>query len=238
MPIQLHLSADAEQVAQDFTRYLLKNLKDRASFTIALSGGSTPKRLFRLWADEYREAIDWSTVHFFWGDERCVPPDHEESNYGMTKALLLDKVLIPAENIHRIRGEDDPQEEARRYAAEIADNTDQLNGFPSFDLIILGMGDDGHTASVFPHQLAFMKDERFCVVATHPESGQQRISITGPVINSAQSVAFLVTGVNKAEKVSAILQKREGYKAYPAAHVQPHSGDLNWFLDEAAYRQV
>lgn len=234
MPTQLHLSNTPDDVAQAFTQYLLEKLEGRSHFTIALSGGSTPKRLFRLWAADYRDTINWSAIHFFWGDERCVPPTEEESNYGMTKALLFDHIDIPAENIHRIKGEEDPAEEAQRYAAEIADNTEQLNGFPSFDLIILGMGDDGHTASIFPHQMEFLLEERFCVVATHPESGQQRVSITGPVINSGQRVAFLVTGANKEEKVQAILQQEEGCKAYPAAHVQPATGGLHWFLDEAA----
>lgn len=234
MPTQLHLSADPEAVARDFTRYLVEQLQDKKKFTIALSGGSTPKLLFRLWAAEYRDAIDWSVIHFFWGDERCVPPNDEESNYGMTKALLFDNIDIPAKNIHRVRGEDEPEEEARRYAAEIADNTERFNGFPSFDLVILGMGDDGHTASIFPHEMELFEEERFCVVATHPTSGQKRVSITGPIINSAQRVAFLVTGANKEEKVSAILQHQEGYHAYPAAHVQPLTGALHWFLDEAA----
>ena len=152
----------------------------------------------------------------------------------MTKALLFDKVNLPVENIHRVRGEDEPEKEARRYAAEIADNTEQSNGFPSFDLVILGMGDDGHTASIFPHEMELLEEERFCAVATHPTSGQKRVSITGPVINNAQRVAFLVTGANKEEKVSAIFQRKEGYHAYPAAHVQPVTGALHWFLDDAA----
>lgn len=234
MPTQLHVSADPEAVARDFTRYLLEQLRDKKHFTIALSGGSTPKLLFRLWAAEYRDVIDWSAIHFFWGDERCVPPGDDESNFGMTKTLLFDKVNVPEENIHRVHGEDEPEEEARRYAAEIADNTEQYNGFPSFDLVILGMGDDGHTASIFPHEIALFKEERFCVVATHPTSGQKRVSITGPIINSAQRVAFLVTGANKKEKVSAIFQREEGCLSYPAAHVQPVTGALHWFMDEAA----
>ena len=234
MPTQIHLSADPNGVARDFTRYLLEQLHGKKHFTIALSGGSTPKLLFRLWATEYQDAIDWSAIHFFWGDERCVQPDDDESNFGMTKALLFDKVNLPVENIHRVRGEDEPEKEARRYAAEIADNTEQSNGFPSFDLVILGMGDDGHTASIFPHEMELLEEERFCAVATHPTSGQKRVSITGPVINNAQRVAFLVTGANKEEKVSAIFQRKEGYHAYPAAHVQPVTGALHWFLDDAA----
>ena len=234
MPTQIHLSADPNGVARDFTRYLLEQLQGEKYFTIALSGGSTPKLLFRLWATEYRDVIDWSSIHFFWGDERCVQPDDEESNYGMTKALLFDNINLPAENIHRVHGEEEPGEEARRYAAEIADNTEQFNGFPSFDLVILGMGDDGHTASIFPHEMELLKEERFCAVATHPTSGQKRVSITGPIINNAQRVAFLVTGANKEGKVSAIFQREEGYRAYPAAHVQPATGALHWFLDEAA----
>lgn len=238
MPTQLHLSSDPAAVAADFTRFFFEAMKDKPYFTVALSGGSTPKRLFELWAKEYRTAVDWSKVRFFWGDERCVPPNHEESNYGMTKSLLFNHIDIPEENIHRVIGEADPAAEAVRYGEEISDNTEeQRDGYPVFDLIILGMGSDGHTASIFPHQMELLTVEEFCGVATHPESGQKRVSITGNVINRANTVAFLVTGESKQEKVASILGRTKESLQYPAAHIQPLSGDLHWFLDAAAFGQ-
>ena len=235
MPVQLHISPDPAAVAEDFARFFQEMLKDRDQFTVALSGGSTPKLLFQLWAEEYRTAIDWSRVRFFWGDERCVPPNHEDSNYGMTKNLFFNQADIPAAHIHRVIGEADPEAEAQRYAQEVSDNTDNVEGYPAFDLIILGMGSDGHTASIFPHEMELLTTEQFCAVATHPESGQKRISLTGPVINRARTVAFLVTGDSKLEKVSSILGNAPEAAQYPAAHIMPESGDLHWFLDAAAY---
>lgn len=235
MPAQVHISTDANVVAADFTRFFLELLAGKEHFTVALSGGSTPKLLFQLWADQYRTVIDWSKIHFFWGDERCVPPNHEESNYGVTKQLLLNHVAIPGENIHRVIGEADPEAEAIRYSAEISDNTEELDGFPVFDLVILGMGSDGHTASIFPHQMDLLEAEKFSAVAIHPDTGQKRVTLTGPVINRANTVVFLVTGESKQEKVRSIFGREEDAKLYPAAHILPQSGDLHWFLDEAAY---
>lgn len=236
MPIQLHINPNPAAVAENFTRFFFEALKGKDQFTVALSGGSTPKLLFQLWAEKHTTDVDWSKIRFFWGDERCVPPNHEESNYGMTKSLLFNHIDIPEENVHRVIGEADPEAEALRYAEEISDNTDTEDGYPVFDLVILGMGSDGHTASIFPHEMELLEVEKFCAVATHPESGQKRVSITGPVINRARTVAFLVTGTSKLEKVNSILGKEEDAKQYPAAHVMPGSGDLHWFLDEAAYQ--
>jgi len=235
MATHIHLSKDAAAVADDFTRYFLEQLAGKTHFTVALSGGSTPQLLFKLWATTYRDQINWSAVHFFWGDERCVAPDHADSNYGVTRALLLDHVPIPASQIHRIHGEADPAQEAVRYAQVIREHTQQVDGHPAFDLVLLGMGDDGHTASIFPDHLELLQDEHPTAVATHPQSGQLRISITGPVINGAQRVAFLVTGAGKHEKVSAILGREAGCQAFPAAHIQPATGELHWFLDAAAW---
>ncbi|HEY5715890.1 MAG TPA: 6-phosphogluconolactonase, partial [Psychromonas sp.] len=161
-----------EQLAQDF---LLLSRQAKASH-ISLSGGSTPILLFRYLAQPaYAEKINWQKLHFWWGDERCVAPDDPESNFGQCKKLLLDKVTIPAENIHRIQGENDPQQEAIRYAAEIKEHIAEVSGRPQFDWIILGMGDDGHTASLFPGQTDY-QDKHLTIVAKHPQSGQLRVS--------------------------------------------------------------
>lgn len=236
--ITRHIYADNPAVANAFAEWLVDWLRGRSRTTIALSGGSTPKLLFQILADKYAGQVDWSGVHFFWGDERCVPPDHIDSNYGMTKTLLLDHIEIPSSNVHRIRGEEEPVAEAARYSQEILSAVSAVDGRPAFDLIILGMGGDGHTASIFPHQMHLLEETTICGVATHPTSGQKRITINGPVLNHAYQVAFLVTGEAKAEKVQIILEKQAGYQAFPAAHIDPAGGITHWFLDEAAARQL
>lgn len=234
MQPEVHILPDNEAVADHFAVWLVDWLKKKGEVAIALSGGSTPKVLFRLLADEYAEQIDWKNVQLFWGDERCVPASHEDSNYGMTQELLLRHIDIPLANIHRVRGEDDPEEEAQRYGEVIKEELPEVDGYPVFDLIILGMGADGHTASIFPHEKELLMAETVCAVATHPETGQKRITLTGPVINRAKRVVFLVTGSSKTNKVRQIIREEGAWSSYPAAHIRPLSEKLDWFLDEAA----
>jgi 6-phosphogluconolactonase len=225
---------DKQEVAEKFSSYFANLVKDYGTFHVALSGGSTPKLIFDVLADQYGETIDWSQIHFYWGDERCVSPMDEQSNFKMTKDHLFSKIKVPKENIHRVLGENQPMGEAMRYANLLEINLDRVDEIPQFDLVILGMGDDGHTASIFPHEMELWQADDHCVVATHPDSGQKRVSINGKVINKAKEVIFLVTGDTKAEKVKEIHGKLGNYKKYPAALVQPESGKLTWFLDEAA----
>ena len=206
---------------------------EKKPFTVALSGGSTPKILFKHLAENYGDKIDWRTVHFFWGDERCVPPDDEESNFKMTDETLLQHIGIPPGNIHRIRGEAEPEAEAKRYSAEIQLFVEIVNGWPAFDLVMLGMGGDGHTASIFPDQMELLTSEKICAVATHPESGQRRISLTGRVIGNSWKVVFLVTGASKKSVVEEIRERTGAWESYPASHVRA-AEELYWFLDEAA----
>lgn len=227
---------DKRAVAEHFSAYFAKLVKDYGTFHVALSGGSTPKLIFDVLAAQYGSAIDWSQIHFYWGDERCVPPTDEQSNFKMTQEHLFSKIKVPKENIHRILGENQPMGEAMRYANLLEINLDRVDGIPQFDLVLLGMGDDGHTASIFPQEIELWEGADHCVVATHPDSGQKRVSITGTVINKAKAVIFLVTGESKAEKVKEIYGKVGDYKKYPAALVQPQSGKLSWFMDEAAVK--
>ncbi len=209
--------AAAESFARDFAEFVQDHLSDQPKITVALSGGSTPKRLFRILADQFADRIDWHRVHFFWGDERCVPPDDPESNFGAAKELLLDQIEIPPTNIHRILGESDPEVERNRYEQELETHLAKgPDGIPQFDLIILGMGDDGHTASIFPHQLRFMESARICEVATHPVSGQQRITLTGQVLNHGSWVCFLITGKNKAGVLAEVIRRSAAAATYPA----------------------
>ncbi len=233
---EINILRDQGQVADAFALFLALTIRQRPRTTIALSGGSTPQLLFRRLAEDYAGRIDWSGVHLFWGDERCVPPGHEDSNYGMTKRLLLDRVDIPAANVHRIRGEADPREEAHRYSAEIMERVPEEKGLPAFDIVLLGLGDDGHTASIFPDQLSLLAVEAVAVTARHPGTGQQRISLSGPVINNGRHIAFLVTGAGKAGRVREVLQHEGAWQGYPAAHVEARNGRLLWFIDRAAAR--
>ena len=230
------ISQDALATAQAFADFLAQKVSENNIVHIALSGGSTPKILFELLADEYDEDIDWEKLHFWWGDERCVPPTDNESNYKMTKELLFDSISIKDSQIHRVLGENEPQEEANRYGEEILKHLPIVNGLPQFDIIMLGMGGDGHTASIFPHEMSLLEDKAICGVANHPESGQKRVTLNGPVINNAQDISFLVTGEGKTEKVDEIFNQKEGYLSYPAAHF--NGENVVWYLDDSAARML
>lgn len=225
----------AVRLAADFKRAVDEKASVNETLTVALSGGHTPKAFFEVLAKSpYKEGIPWENVIFFWGDERCVPPDNDESNYKMTKDALLFHVTIPAGNIHRVLGEDPPTNEAQRYAKVIEENISKKKGFPRFDWIFLGMGNDGHTASLFPGASNLKEKKKICVVAEHPETGQKRVSITFPVINNAKRVSFLVAGEAKAPVFKEILEKGSKTLPYPASMVKPENGVLEWYLDKAA----
>lgn len=229
-----NISKSPHEVAKAFAKDFATWVAGKSRINVALSGGSTPKLLFKLWAEEYKTQINWSTIHFFWGDERCVPPDHEESNFRMTQELLLQHIDIPAENIHRIHGEAPPDHEAERYSSIIAQHLDKdENNWPIFDLIILGMGADGHTASIFSHQMELLDRDSICAVATHPQSGQNRITLTGKVLNRAKKVCFLITGKSKFSVLNQIFDKKDDWLKYPTSHIQPE-GELVFYLDETA----
>ncbi len=222
------------EVAINFSKYLVSFIASKENVNIALSGGSTPKIVFDTLAASFKTAINWNKVHLYWGDERCVAPTDDESNYKMTVTHLLSKIDIPKENVHRVKGENNPEYEANRYAEILERNLPIVHGIPQFDLVILGMGDDGHTASIFPQEINLWNVSENCVVATHPDSGQRRISITGQVINNAHTVTFLVTGAGKAEKFNEIHTKSGDYASYPASLVEPKSERLIWFADKSA----
>jgi len=202
---------------------------------IALPGGSTPERFFEYLSGPISDEINWNVVHLYWGDERCVPPEHPDSNYGMTKKALLNKIDIPPANIHRINGESNPEAEVLRYSKEVKTTVSTKDQkLPQFDWIILGLGTDGHTASLFPQMISSLAEDQICTIATHPQSGQKRISLTLSVLNNAKRVSFLVTGKSKMQVVASILKnKPEGHRL-PAAQVLPHSGVLEWYLDQEA----
>lgn len=224
----------AMSIAEELVHLITKSAKAQKNITIALSGGSTPELLFKILYDKYGKEVPWQYVHFFWGDERCVQPSDTESNFGMASKELLSKIEIPEENIHRIKGEDDAYNEAERYSEEISLFTEKRDSIPMFDVVLLGLGDDGHTASIFPGNLKLLGTDKICEVAFHPVSDQKRITITGRVINNACTVSFLVTGRKKNRVVEEILKNLPPSKSYPASFIIPVYGDLNWFLDKDA----
>ncbi|UXN36880.1 6-phosphogluconolactonase [Avibacterium paragallinarum] len=215
-----------EKIAEELKQYSLEG----RPVHISLSGGSTPKLLFKtLAAAPYNQTIQWKNLHFWWGDDRMVAPTDPESNYGEVQKLLFDHIEIPAENIHRIRGEAPVEQELARFQNELAEVVP--NG--EFDWIILGMGADGHTASLFPHQTNF-DDENLAVIAKHPETGQVRISKTAKLLEQAKRITYLVTGAAKAEILKEIQSTPAENLPYPAAKIKAKNGVTEWYLDKDA----
>ncbi|MDU1905606.1 MAG: 6-phosphogluconolactonase [Dysgonomonas sp.] len=233
---KIHIFKDTAELSEGFTSLLKEELDNKEIVNISLSGGTTPKALFKYWTANYSKTLAWEKIAFFWGDERCVPPEDPMSNYGMTKDLLFDLVeKIDRKKVHRIHGENEPEEEIEWYEDIMDKYLPKENDAPCFDLFMLGLGDDGHTVSIFPNQISLWDNPNNCVEAKHPETWMSRISMTGRVVNNARNIAFLVTGKNKAEKVKQIIKQREEFfNIYPAAKVNPTNGTLHWFLDEEA----
>lgn len=227
-----------QQVVDTLADEMLRYSQQNQPIHISLSGGSTPKMLFqRLASAPYADAIVWQNLHFWWGDERCVAADDPESNHGEANALLFSQVAIPAQNIHRIRGEADPHTEAERFAAEMLQYMTAENGTPVFDWILLGVGADGHTASLFPDVTDY-HDPHLSVVATHPQSGQLRVSKTAKVLQAAKRISYLVLGAGKADIVHEIHTTPAEDLPYPAAKIQSTTGETEWFLDLDAAKKI
>lgn len=223
----------AQLLAIDLMQEINSSSKD---FFLAISGGSTPKILFKeLSNPPFKEKLNWSKVQIFWCDERCVPPEDSDSNYGMTKNILLDHINIPSENIHRIIGETHPEKEAVQYAKEIEKILPLGNNkFPRFDWVLLGLGTDGHTASLFPNSELLYSCSNIAGVAIHPVSGQKRISLTEKVINNSKRITFMVTGKDKATILSDIINNNIGSRDIPASKINPTDGSIEWRLDSDA----
>ncbi len=205
------------------------SIADRGKFSVALSGGSTPVPFYSLLStDEYRARIDWSLIHFFWADERCVPKEHPDSNFRMAFDLLLSKVPVLDANIHRIPGELDPQAASYIYERDLRNFFNDLD-IPRFDLIYLGVGTDGHTASIFPGEKSTPDVTRAAVPVYVEKLESHRVSLTLPVINNAGMVIFLVTGKSKAGIVRDVLEGNN--PELPAAKINPTIGRLVWLLD-------
>jgi len=225
---EIKIFKDSYEIANYIRNILSKTEASRDSH-LALSGGNTPKLIYSYLAEPSSTSIPWTNIKFYWGDERCVPPTHPESNYLMAKTTLLDKIETIDENVFRIKGEENPHTENERYSQLIFTKNQGI-----FDFILLGLGSDGHTASIFPDQMDLLTSHRICEVAKHPESGQSRITLTGNTINHAKNILFLVTGTGKSVVVGDIIAQKNQWEQYPASHIHPDSGNLIWLLDEKA----
>ncbi len=213
----------------------------RGRFADARCGGETPRAFYRLLArQQFSQKVPWRRVQLYWGDERCVPPDDPQSNYGLARDSFIKHVPIADANVHRMRGEDPPEEAAQAYDAGLRDLAAQSRPrveVPVLDLVLLGLGTDGHTASLFPHSDALAVEDRFSVATTTPD-GSPRITVTAPVLNAARRVWFLVTGAKKAGMVAEVIEGLRVPNAVPAQGVAPVHGTLTWFLDEAAAAEL
>jgi 6-phosphogluconolactonase len=240
-------TADAAvaEAARRFATAAAASVRETGRFVTALAGGSTPKRLYELLSTpEYAERIDWARTHVFFGDERCVPPDDPESNYRMARMALLDRVPIPAGNVHRMRGEDEPAQAARAYERDLRAVLGTPDGPPAvrsdgrFHLVLLGMGSNGHTASLFPGQAAVRERERWVVAEHVAELDAWRITLTPPILNAANEVLFLVLGGDKAAMLKRVLEGPVRTDELPAQVIAPSDGTLTWLVDTAAARDL
>jgi 6-phosphogluconolactonase len=221
----------AEEAAGLVAEAAGKAVAMQGTFSLVMSGGGTPKALYhRLAQEPYRSSIDFSKVEIYFGDERCMPPDHADSNYRMAKETLFDQVPIPPANIHRIRGETEPEQAAKEYGELLKSRF----GDGGADLVLLGMGDDGHTASLFPGSTALDETKHRCVALHVEKLNAWRVTMTAPFINRARQVLVLISGAGKAARVAEVLEGPRDPRRLPIQLIQPASGNLIWLMDVAA----
>lgn len=240
MTPEIHVSPDPTALVEEAAERIIAAIHQRAGaqtaeksgiFSIALSGGRTPEGLYKLLASErYRSRIDWSRVEIYFGDERCVPPDSDQSNYRMASEALLSRVPIPAGHVHRMRGEIDPQQAAKEYGELLQ----QKFGDGGIDLVLLGMGDDGHTASLFPGTSALEETRHRCVANYVDKLKAWRITLSAPFINRAATVMVLVSGAEKAARLQEVLEGPPDPRRLPIQMIAPADGKMIWLLDAAA----
>ncbi len=241
--MDLAIYPDIDTLSQDAAQYIVgianESIADRGRFTIALSGGNTPRKTYGLLGSEpYSSQIDWKLVHIFWSDERCVPPDSPDSNYRMAHEELLSKISIPNLQVHRMPA-DMPDRDAA--AQEYTDEMRRIFGtddIPDFDLIQLGMGPEGHTASLFPHQASLHETRRLVMPVSVPKPPPDRLTFTPPLLNAARNVLFLVTGEDKADALKAVLEGKYQPDEYPAQIVSPPNGEVEWIVDRDAAKKL
>jgi 6-phosphogluconolactonase len=248
---QVRVYRDADEVAlkaaRRFARLADQYVVGCGRFTVALSGGSTPRAMNSLLAaPPFLDTVPWSSIYFFWGDERCVPPDHKDSNYRMARETLLSRVPVPEDNVFRIPAENpDHERAAEEYEATLRNfflriapksSTAPLPNVPRFDLVFLGMGPDGHTASLFPGTPALHAGDRIVAANYVEKLSAHRITLTARTINNARNITFMAAGADKAEPLKQVLEGRDQPETYPSQLIHPQNGSLLWMVDEAAAR--
>lgn len=232
--MKTYLYVTAVETARALVKHLISLMEEdpQKIYHIAFSGGTTPSLMFDLWANEFSELTPWGRMRIYWVDERCVSPEDSESNYGTMRRLLLEKVPIPLEYIFPIIGNLGPEDEAKRYSGVLRCNAPLWHGFPALDIVLLGVGEDGHTASIFPGQEYLLSSFHPYEVSVNPYNGQQRISMTGCLLFNAKRLIYFVTGRNKAAVVRDILDSGD---TCPAAYVAHHAWDVEIFVDKGTY---
>ena len=229
------LEALSRAAASLFIESCAQGIRTRTRALVALSGGNTPMELYKLLAEpSYAEAVDWAKTHIFWGDERCVPPDDPESNYRQANDALRVRVPIPKENIHRVQGEAEPRESAISYALTLRKFASPPLSWPRFDFVLLGMGEDGHTASLFPGSPVDITAPTAAVTADYQGRPANRITITPILFNEAHRVVFLVSGESKSQTLANVLNGDYDPDRLPAQRIRPVHGELIWLVDRAA----
>lgn len=223
----------AAEAARALIKHLIELMEKEPdkTFHIAFSGGNSPLLVFDLWAEEFKNTTPWSRMRIYWVDERCVPAGDSESNYGNMRRVLFSKVDVPQENIYPINGSGTPSDEADVYSRIVRFNVPLSKGFPAFDIILLGVGEDGHTASIFPGQEHLLSSLSAYEVSVNPYTGQQRIGMTGSTLLNAKRLIFFVTGKGKAQVVHDVLNSGD---TCPAAYVAHHAWVVDMFMDEQA----
>lgn len=224
-----------ELLSQGFAEFFAEEvrtlLEEKKFITVALSGGNTPLKIFETLAENFINNVEWNRIHFYWVDERCVPMNSDESNYGNAWRVLFEKTGISSEQLHPIYGKTNPEDEIHRYEDAILKHVQLKDGIPSFDMILLGLGEDGHTASIFPDRLDLFATQDITAHTAHPGTGQNRITLTGNVLNNAARIYFIVSGSSKSAVVKSIIEELPGSEKLPVAKINPKAGTVTWFLD-------
>ncbi|WP_099465216.1 6-phosphogluconolactonase [Parabacteroides provencensis] len=232
--MKIEYCKDSKTALRIMTEHLTQLMQEKGlePFNLALSGGETAKQIFSLWVEEYKDKIDWNALRFFWVDERCVPASDSDSNYGQANRLLFKPLHIPEEHIHRIKGEKEPGAEAMRYSWEVKEYLPLFNLMPTFDCIILGIGNDAHTASIFPNTMELLSDSRSYTVSQHPASHQFRITMTGTLILNNSPLLIPVFGEDKKAVIEHLADRFSPSNDTPAAYILSHAVDATVYTTE------
>ena len=225
--MKIHTFSTIPEIGDFLLSQFQSMIETKGTISIALSGGNTPQELFRYWKEYKAHESAWHNIHYYWVDERAVAPSHHESNYGVAHALFFEPLGIAESHIFRMRGENSVQNEALRYNTLLSQNIPQKDGVPQFNFIILGLGDDGHTASIFPGQeIDLFQSKEYCKESVNPYTKQERITLTGTIINNAEKLFFIILGQQKKQIISEVFQQQPVSTQYPAQYVKPKHTEI------------